>query len=131
MVYCYQQHSATGTDKGNGGRGGLSFLMVEVDTMQQPGTANQARKQPRPFTAPTDSSRDYRSMYAALFRFHERHNQPPTQAADLEQYWSAVNDDLIETAAQFGNDEYMGRLLLDAMDELERQQKAVTAATEF
>jgi len=70
-------------------------------------------------------------MYAALFRFHERHNQPPTQAADLEQYWSAVNDDLIETAAQFGNDEYMGRLLLDAMDELERQQKAVTAATEF
>ena len=91
----------------------------------QQATGRPAQRRQQPFTAPTDSSRDYRAMYAALYRFHERHSQPPTQAADLERYWNDVTDDLTETANQFGNDEYMQGLLSEAFEELERQQKAV------
>ena len=65
----------------------------------------------RSFTAPTDPARDYRAMYAALFRFHERHNPPTIGEDNGDGYWIATTDDMQATAKQFNDDPFMLNLL--------------------
>ena len=79
----------------------------------------------RSFTAPTDPARGYRAMYAALFRFHERHNPPTLGDDDGALYWAAVSDDMQATAQQFNNDPFMVDLLCIVFEELEREYKAL------
>lgn len=79
----------------------------------------------RAFTAPTDPARDYRAMYAALFRFHERNNPP---AIGREEYWAATTDDMQATAKQFNDDPFMMNLLCVVFEELECEYKAMRQA---
>lgn len=96
--------------------------MPEAQTVLQGATERVLR----PFTAPTDPTRDYRAMYAALFRFHERHN-PPTIGED-NGYWAATTDDMQATAKQFNDDPFMLNLLCIVFEELEREYKAMRNA---
>lgn len=82
----------------------------------------------RSFTAPTDPARDYRAMYAALFRFHERHNPPTLEDDDGALYWAATTDDMQATAKQFNDDPFMLNLLCTVFEELEREYKAMRNA---
>lgn len=77
------------------------------------------------FTAPTDPARGYRAMYAALFRFHERHNPPALGDDDGALYWAATTDDMQATAQQFNNDPFMVDLLCIVFEELEREYNAL------
>lgn len=79
----------------------------------------------RAFTAPTDAARDYRAMYGALFRFHERHSPPSLGNDDGAVYWAATTDDMTETAQQFGNDPFMIGLLCVVFEELETEYKTM------
>ena len=79
----------------------------------------------RSFTAPTDPARDYRAMYAALFRFHERHNPPTMGDDDGALYWQTTNDDMIATAQQFDDDPFMLNLLYAVFNELEMEYKRI------
>lgn len=79
----------------------------------------------RSFTAPTDPARDYRAMYAALFRFHERHNPPTIGEDNGDGYWIATTDDMQATAKQFNDDPFMLNLLCTVFEELEREYKAL------
>lgn len=79
----------------------------------------------RSFTAPTDPARDYRAMYAALFRFHERHNPPTLGDDDGALYWAAVSDDMQATAQLFNGDPFMVNLLCIVFEELEREYKTL------
>ena len=82
----------------------------------------------RSFTAPTDPARDYRAMYAALFRFHERHNPPTIGEDNGDGYWAATTDDMQATAKQFNDDPFMLNLLCTVFEELEREYKAMRNA---
>ena len=82
----------------------------------------------RSFTAPTDPARDYRAMYAALFRFHERHNPPTIGEDNGDGYWIATTDDMQATAKQFNDDPFMLNLLCTVFEELEREYKAMRNA---
>lgn len=82
----------------------------------------------RSFTAPTDPARDYRAMYAALFRFHERHNPPTLGDDDGALYWAATTDDMQATAKQSNDDPFMLNLLCTVFEELEREYKAMRNA---
>lgn len=94
------------------------------------GAAQNAPQRPqRAFTAPTDATRDYRAMYAALFRFHERHNPPTLGDDDGALYWAATTDEMIAIAQQFNNDPFMMNLLCVVFDELEREYKAMIQHT--
>ena len=77
------------------------------------------------FTAPTDPARGYRAMYAALFRFHERHNPPALGDDDGALYCAATTDDMQATAQQFNNDPFMVDLLCIVFEELEREYNAL------
>ena len=79
----------------------------------------------RSFTAPTDPARDYRAMYAALFRFHDRHNPPTIGEDNGDGYWIATTDDMQATAKQFNDDPFMLNLLCTVFEELEREYKAM------
>lgn len=89
------------------------------------GATERAR---RSFTAPTDPARDYRAMYAALFRFHERHNPPTIGEDNGDGYWIATTDDMQATAKQFNDDPFMLNLLCTVFEELEREYKAMRNA---
>lgn len=90
------------------------------------GASQSATQRPqRAFTAPTDTTRDYRAMYAALFRFHERHNPPTPGDDDGALYWSATTDDMTATAQRFDNDPFMVNLLCVVFGELESEYKAM------
>lgn len=95
--------------------------MFDAQTAPQ-GTTERVR---RSFTAPTDPARDYRAMYAALFRFHERNNPPTLGDDDGALYWAAVSDDLQATAQLFNGDPFMVNLLCAVFEELEREYKAL------
>ena len=82
----------------------------------------------RSFTAPTDPARDYRAMYAALFRFHERHNPPTIGEDNGDGYWIATTDDMQATAQLFNDDPFMLNLLCTVFEELEREYKAMRNA---
>ena len=82
----------------------------------------------RSFTAPTDPARDYRAMYAALFRFHERHNPPTIGEDNGDGYWTATTDDMQATAQLFNGDPFMVNLLCTVFEELEREYKAMRNA---
>ena len=82
----------------------------------------------RSFTAPTDPARDYRAMYAALFRFHERHNPPTIGEDNGDGYWAATTDDMQATAQLFNDDPFMLNLLCTVFEELEREYKAMRTA---
>ena len=90
-------------------------------------TAN-SRKQGQPFTG-YDNSRDYRSMYADVFKFHEQHSPPDT--ADKEGkpggYWWMLNEDMIQLANRYGNDAFMNGLLNAVYSELERDYQQRTS----
>lgn len=99
------------------------------------GTAQNApqsapQRTQRPFTAPTDATRDYRAMYAALFRFHERHNPPTLGDDDGAMYWASASDDMQATAQKFDNDPFLTGLLLTVFDELEREYKTLAGSAE-
>lgn len=79
----------------------------------------------RSFTAPTDPTRDYRAMYAALFRFHERHNPPTIGEDNGDGYWTATTDDMQATAQLFNGDPFMVNLLYIVFEELEREYQAL------
>ena len=86
------------------------------------GATERAR---RSFTAPTDPARDYRAMYAALFRFHERHNPPTIGEDNGDGYWTATTDDMQATAQLFNGDPFMVNLLCIVFEELEREYQAL------
>ena len=86
-------------------------------------SCKSAKRAQGAFIALTDPTRDYRAMYAALFRFHERHN-PPTAGSDGGAfYWAAVSDDMTATAQQFDNDPFFLNLLCAVYEALEREYK--------
>lgn len=94
------------------------------------GASQSATRRPqREFTAPTDTARDYRAMYAALFRFHERHSPPTPGDDDGALYWAATTDDMTAIAQQFNDDPFMMNLLCVVFDELEREYKAMRQQT--
>lgn len=65
-------------------------------------------------------------MYAALFRFHERHTPPPAQTDDDgAQYWTGVSDEISDIAHKFNDDPFMINLLCVVFEELEREYKAM------
>lgn len=94
----------------------------------QTATQGATERVRRSFTAPTDPVRDYRAMYAALFRFHERHNPPTLGDDDGALYWAATTDDMQATAKQFNDDPFMLNLLCTVFEELEREYKAMRNA---
>lgn len=91
----------------------------------QAGPQNAPQRTQRAFTAPTDAARDYRAMYAALFRFHERHSPPTPGDDDGALYWAATSDDMTATAEQFDNDPFIIDLLCVVFAELEREYKTI------
>lgn len=64
-------------------------------------------------------------MYAALFRFHERHSPPTPGDDDGALYWAATSEDMTATAEQFDNDPFIIDLLCVVFAELEREYKAI------
>ena len=94
----------------------------------QTATQGATERVRRSFTAPTDPARDYRAMYAALFRFHERHNPPTIGEDNGDGYWIATTDDMQATAKQFNDDPFMLNLLCTVFEELEREYKAMRNA---
>lgn len=64
-------------------------------------------------------------MYAALFRFHERHSLPTLGDDEGALYWAATTEDMTAIAQQFNNDPFMMNLLCVVFDELEREYKAM------
>ena len=85
------------------------------------GMAQNAPQCPqRAFTVPTDATRDYRAMYAAVFRFHARHSPPTLGDDNGAVYWAATSDDMQATAQQFDNAPFIMALLCDVYEELER-----------
>ena len=91
----------------------------------QTGPQSTPQRTQRAFTAPTDAARDYRAMYAALFRFHERHSPPTPGDDDGALYWAATSEDMTATAEQFDNDPFIIDLLCVVFAELEREYKAI------
>ena len=80
-----------------------------------------ALKRPlKPFTA-LDGSRNYRAMYRAACDFHERHN-PPTLDGGAD-YWTAVTEDMTETANKYNQDPFITGLLVAIFEELEREYR--------
>ena len=94
----------------------------------QTATQGATERVRRSFTASTDPARDYRAMYAALFRFHERHNPPTIGEDNGDGYWIATTDDMQATAKQFNDDPFMLNLLCTVFEELEREYKAMRNA---
>jgi len=74
------------------------------------------------FTAPTNSNRDYRQLWAAAYKFHERHNQ---QCPD----WDALHLDMGNLARQYDDDPFLVALLVTAFEEVEREAAAQKADT--
>lgn len=104
--------------------------MVNQPVKTAQGASQSATRRPqREFTAPTDATRDYRAMYAALFRFHERHSPPTPGDDDGALYWAATTDDMTAIAQQFNDDTFMMNLLCVVFDELEREYKAMRQQT--
>ena len=68
-------------------------------------------------TAPTYSKRDYRQLWAAAYKFHERHNRHNPD-------WDALHLDMKATARQYGNDPFLIALLVSAFEEIEREAAA-------
>ena len=69
------------------------------------------------FTAPTNSKKDYRQMWAAAYKFHERHNRPNPD-------WDTLHLDMGNLARQYGNDPFLIALLVTAFEEIEREAAA-------
>ena len=89
--------------------------------------AGSSKKQSINFTG-YDSSRDYKAMYADVFKFHTKHNPPDT--ADKGQpggYWWTLNEDMIQLANRYGNDAFMNGLLNAVYSELEREYQQRTS----
>ena len=91
----------------------------------QTATQGATERVRRSFTASTDPARDYRAMYAALFRFHERHNPPTIGEDNGDGYWAATTDDMQATAQLFNGDPFMVNLLCIVFEELEREYQAL------
>lgn len=67
----------------------------------------------------TDSGRDYRAIYRAIFECHERNNPPRL----TREYWEKAADDINATASRFHNDPFVFALLVAVYDELEREYR--------
>ena len=89
---------------------------------------NALQRTRQAFTAPTDATRDYRAMYAALFRFHERHTPPQTDD-DGALYWAGISDEITNIAHKFNDDPFMIKLLCVVFEELESEYKAMQQQT--
>ena len=77
-----------------------------------------------PFTG-IDASRDYRAMYADVFKFHERFNPPDFTDTDGPpgRYWWTAAAELTQLADKYHNDAFMTALLTAVYAELEREYK--------
>ena len=77
-----------------------------------------------PFTG-IDASRDYRAMYADVFKFHERFNPPDFTDTDGQpgRYWWTAAAELTQLADKYHNDAFMTALLTAVYAELEREYK--------
>lgn len=74
-----------------------------------------------------DGSRDYRHFYRLVCNFHERHNPPQL----TEKYWEEVAADMSRIAeTDMKNDDFGMALLIDVMEELEREQKRMAQEAE-
>ena len=126
-----------------------------VEGLETPFSASAAPEQPKakpnaetpiqrklaPFTG-HDESRNYRAMYRAACNYHERHNPPTvnreywkTHTPGLDDtpeeelsYWEDVAKDMGATASAGGNDPFLIGLLVEIMEELEREYKAIREA---
>ena len=83
----------------------------------------------KPFTA-LDSSRNYRAMYRAACDFHERHNPPTLDSSGGADYWTAVTEDMTETAGRFDGDLFITGLLIAIFEELEREYRQLQGEAE-
>lgn len=110
-------------------------------TKAAPPPISPLQRKIEPFTG-HDKSRDYKRMYRAAHDFHQRHN-PPTVNRDYWKthkpglddtpeeelsYWDNVAKDLGETAYTGNNDPFLTGLLVQIMEELEREYKAIREA---
>lgn len=99
-----------------------------------------SKGQIEPFTG-HDGSRDYKKLYRAAHDFHKSHN-PPTVNRDYWKthtpglddtpeeelsYWEHIAEDYGKTAAAY-NDPFLTGLLIEIMNELEREYKAIREA---
>ena len=110
-------------------------------TDQEPAPAEPAppaQPQPSAFTDHT-GSRDYKRLYRIAFDYHAQHNPPTvdkeywrTHTPGLDdtpeaeaQYWIKAAEDIGKAAAQVDGDPLLTDLLIAAMNELEREYKAI------
>ena len=105
---------------------GAETPLTALDAKRANGNTAQpvpALKRPlKPFTA-LDSSRNYRAMYRAACDFHERHNPPTLDSSGGADYWTAVTEDMTETANRYNQDPFITGLLIAIFEELEREYK--------
>lgn len=70
-----------------------------------------------------DGARDYRELYAALYRFHAAHWPP---GADLE-YWEQMAEDIQAECGRFKGDRYAVALFAALYDEFERENATINS----
>ena len=110
-------------------------------TKAAPPPVSPSKGQKEPFTG-HDESRDYKKLYRAAHDFHKSHN-PPTVNRDYWRthkpglddtpeeelsYWQQAAEDIGTVAASFSNDPFLIGLLVEIMEELEREYKAIREA---
>lgn len=104
----------------------LNALEAGQDTQSIPAAESSRKRQGQPFTG-YDSSRDYKAMYADVFKFHTKYNPP--DIADKGKpggYWWTLNEEMIQLANRYGNDAFMNGLLNAVYNELEREYQQRT-----
>ena len=87
-----------------------------------PAAETGVKRQTTPFTG-ADGSRDYRAIYADIFKFHEAHNPPDISdtSGDPDGYWWTVGIELTQLSKKYGGDEFANNLLMAVFTELERE----------
>lgn len=83
------------------------------------------KRQQMPFKS-IDGQRDYKAMYADVFKFHEKYSPP--DARDTGQpggYWWTASEELTQLGAKYGNDAFITALLVAVYGELEREYQAI------
>ena len=91
---------------------------------------NANTAQIKPFQS-IDGKSDYRAMFAAAYKFHEKHNPPEAdETGEPGGYWWRVSEDMTQLAQKYNNNDFMNALLLAVFSELEREYNHIQAGKE-
>ena len=84
----------------------------------------------KPFQS-IDGKQDYRAMFAAAYKFHEKNNPPEAdETGEPGGYWWRVSEEMTQLAQKYNNSDFMNALLLAVFGELEREYNHLQAGTE-